>query len=264
MRNGYKAAFGALAAVFAASAVHADPVVDGVLSAGEYGAPTATVAYDANAPQGNFQSPGPTANVAYNIYQTSANGYYYALFQALPAQGGSIAGPFVNAYYDLDPAANNGSDVLFSINGAAGTGTAYYLSDESVSVPLPGLTSAVSQDGTIVEFSLPVSDFTGPIAGLPYDAGQGFPVAGAGSPAADITLRLSQSFTYSVAGGTTYGADRLGTVTLAAAPVPEPGSMSLLAGAMLLGAPRLRRFRAGREPALFAGADKPVLLPAGG
>ncbi len=234
-----------LAVLCAGSPVQASPVVDGVLSAGEYGAPTATVAYDANAPQGNFQSPGPTAQVAYNIYQTSADGYYYALFQALPGQGGSVVGSFVNAYYDLDPGSPNtvtaGADVLFSINGPAGTGTAYYLNDEAISVPLPGLTTAVSQDGTIVEFSLPVSDFTGPIAGLPYDPSQGYPVAGAGSPAADITLRLSQSFSYSVAGGSTYGTDRLGAVTLTALPVSEPASVLLLGGFALASIAIVRR-----------------------
>lgn len=35
-----------------------------------------------------------------------------------------------------------------------------------------------------------------------------------------MVLRLSQSFGYSVAGGRTYGADRLGEASIAAVPVP--------------------------------------------
>jgi len=42
-----------------------------------------------------------------------------------------------------------------------------------------------------------------------------------------VVLRLSQSFGYSVAGGGSYGDDRLGVVTLEASAVPGPVVVAL-------------------------------------
>jgi len=85
-----------------------------------------------------------------------------------------------------------------------------------------GLQFAVSGDGTGLEFRLPDTLFTGPIAGLNYYPGQDFTARGG-----DLILRLSQSFGYSVAGGATYGPDRLGVVQLAGA-VPEPSTWAMM------------------------------------
>ena len=197
--------------------------VDGVLGLGEYGAATAHVSYDPAAPNGNFQTPGTTNTVAYDIYQKSSNGYYYALFKADPSGGGSTAGAaFVNAYYDLDPAAGTGSDIIFSINGTNGVVTAISLTDFS-QVTVGNATVATSVDGNTIEYALPISDFQA-LSGLNYSGPQGFPIAGD-----KVVLRLSQTFGYAVAGGALgYGADRLGAVTLAAADLPEPAALTVL------------------------------------
>ena len=81
----------------------------------------------------------------------------------------------------------------------------------------------------VIEFAVPVSFLTSDPRGM------GFPQA-----ASAVQLRLSQSFGYSVAGGTSYGeAERLGVVA-----VPEPAGLGVVA----LGAAALagRRRRAGR------------------
>ena len=45
----------------------------------------------------------------------------------------------------------------------------------------------------------------------------------------DLVLRLSQSFGYSVAGGATYGVDRLGVIVARFAPsVPEPATWAMI------------------------------------
>lgn len=54
---------------------------------------------------------------------------------------------------------------------------------------LPGLQFVVSADGTGIEFRVPNSVFTAPLAGLTYASGQQF-----GSTGSTVTLRLSQSF----------------------------------------------------------------------
>ena len=79
----------------------------------------------------------------------------------------------------------------------------------------------------IIEWAMPWSFFTDDPLSM------GFPK----TTAADnkLTLRLSQTFGYSVAGGSSFGADRLGSVYYEAAAVPEPSSL-LLALTVLFGA----------------------------
>ena len=107
---------------------------------------------------------------------------------------------------------------------------------------LAGLNFAFSADGTGLEFSLANSLFTGAIPGVNYEFGAGQQFASVGSP---VTLRLSQSFGYSVAGGPTYGPNRLGAVTIggAATPaVPEPATWAMLIfGFGVIGAALRRR-----------------------
>jgi len=199
--------------------VVASPIVDGVLSPGEYGAVKSTVAYNPAAPIANFGAPtNENASVAYGIYLTADATNYYGLLQANPGSGGSASGlGFANLYFDLNPLAANGSDLGFEI-----TNQRAFIPGVPGYSATPGVNFALSGDGNTLEFSIPLSLLTAPIAGLSYASGQTFPSAG--DP---VVLRLSQSFGYSVAGGATYGDDRLGAV-LIPAQVPEPATLALL------------------------------------
>lgn len=226
-----------LAGVLMTSAAQAAPSgIDGILSPGEYGAISASVSYDPAAPDSNFGAPTNASKyVAYDIYLKASGGFYQGLLAAHPGQGGGKAGTFANLYLDLNPSAADGSDLGFEL----GVGTAdAFIPGTSGSVLTPEIFTVSSLDGDTFEFAIPYADLTGPIAGLNYYPGQTFP--GAGDP---VVLRLSQSFGYSVAGGPTYGINRLGSVTLTATAVPEPISAALLATG-LAGLGLLRRKRA--------------------
>lgn len=221
-------------------------VVDGNYDAA-YGAAKSTVTYLPGAPTGNFGTPTPfTDAVGYSIFLTSDANFVYGFLQANPAGGSSYSIPGANLYFDLNNAVSAGSDLGFEItNGRAFVPGAPGYSAGTAATPLAGLTYAVSADGNGIEFSIANSLFTGPIAGLNYSdpnnpfAGP-FPTIGS-----TVQLRLSQSFGYSVAGGSTYGRARLGEVVLGGAPtapVPEPASWAMMIGGFgLLGAAVRRR-----------------------
>ncbi len=220
-----KSAYAAAAFALSCSVAFAAPVtVDGVLSAGEYGT-AVQVGYDPAAADSNFGAPSNVSKyVAYDIYSKSAGGFVYGLVQARPDLGGTSIGAFANIYFDLDRATRPGSDLGFELGA---TSQRAFIPGGSGPVAVSNVTVAVNASGSIVEFAIPLSDFTSPIAGLTYDPALTLPSAGD-----TITFRLSQSFGYSVAGGPTYGVDRLGAVVLTAgettAAVPEPASMALL------------------------------------
>ena len=202
------------AASSVAAGASAAIVVDGNLDAA-YGAAKSVVGYDPNAPEGNFGSPTAFSNaIGFSIYLASDSNYVYGFFNS--GGPGTAAGTFANVYWDLDPQNNNGSDLGFE------------LSPGHADASIPGVSGSVNRNDVLTatngsgsfEFAIPVADFTSAIAGLTYAPGQVFPGAGD-----NITLRLSQSFGYSVAGGPSYGPDRLGTV---AAGVPEPGTWALM------------------------------------
>jgi hypothetical protein len=208
------------AALFAATPAAATIVVDGSVDAG-YGAATATVATDAAAPTGNFGTPGPTATAGYNIYLTDMDSNLYG---AIQQTGGDAVGAFANVYFDLNPTVGDGSDLGFEI-GSSGV-TAFIPGkngDPGFSTVLDpslfGFASVTSGGLTTVEFSLSNSLFTQAIAGLAYYDGQTF------EPTVD--LRLSQSLSYSVAGGDTYGPARLGAIAVGSA-VPEPATWAMM------------------------------------
>jgi hypothetical protein len=185
-------------------------VVDGAYDP-EYGL-AKSVGYDTSAPNGNFGSPTPYNNVVgYSIYLKEQGGSVYGLLRANAAHDPTFN--FANLYFDLDPSNGNGSDLGFEITNdrafIPGAGGPYA---ENL-----GLTFAFSADGNGIEFRIPDAFFTGPILGLTYNPGQQFP-----APGDKVVLRLSQSFGYSVAGGPTYGDDRLGVVNLEASAVPGP------------------------------------------
>lgn len=201
-----------------ATAVSAGITVDGTRDAA-YGAAKSVVAEDPNAPTSNFGNPSNSATVGYSVYLTSdANNVYGFLETSNPN-----ALPFANLYFDLDPAAKNGSDLGFELgNGGA---TAFIpgkngMAGFSTSVPSADYQFVAGSSG--IEFSLANSLFSQPIPGLAYYTGQTFPANGE-----SVVLRLSQSFGYSVAGGQSYGADRLGSVMIASG-VPEAATWALM------------------------------------
>ena len=216
----------AAAAAFAIAAPAAAQItVDGTRDAA-FGSATSSVLYNPAAPNSNFQAPTPFSDsVGYDIYLTSDANNVYGFLQARPDLGGAVPFTAANLYFDLQPSANTGSDLGFEITnsraflpGSPNAGIGGYST-----TPLPGLSFAISGDGTGLEFSLANNLFTGPVSGL---GGYG-EYASLGS---EVVLRLSQSFGYSVAGGPTFGPQRLGAVIIggAQAPVPEPATWAML------------------------------------
>jgi opacity protein-like surface antigen len=223
------------AAVFAVPA-QAAIVVDGSYDAG-YGAARSTVTYDPNAPLGNFGTGGTTNhNAGYEIYLTSTGGTLFGFFNADRDTNGLS---FANLYFDLDYATRSGSDLGFEITnkrafrpGVAGFGAT------------PDINFAISADGRGFEFSIPETYFTGPIAGIAYHPNLVFPATDG-----SVRLNLSQSFGYSVAGHTAYGANRLGVVELSGA-VPEPSTWAMMIGGFGLVGGALRSMRRRRPLAV--------------
>lgn len=211
------------------STAMAAPVLDG----SGFGAPSAIVVYDPAAPTSNFGAPGPTTSGAsYNIYSRGDATYAYFLVQQTGS--GASAGPFANFYFGTGATATSGSDVGFEVANSdvfsPGSGNA------PISTTGTGIAFSVLNGGNGIEFAVPFTYFeTDPQA-------IGFSKTTAANPG--IVLRLSQSFGYSVAGGAFYGPNRLGLVVdpiSAAAPVPEPASIALMAAGLIGLASRRKR-----------------------
>ena len=218
----------AAAAAFAiASPAMAQIAVDGTRDAA-YGTPKSTVIYNPAGASYNFSSSNGNFSEAtgYDIYLTSDANFVYGFLQTtLP--GGVGAGSFANLYFDLDRQNGNGADLGFEITNRR----AFAFGDPFPTYANLGtslLNYSLSSDGTGLEFSLANSLFTGPIAGLNYEFGPNQQFATNGGP---VTLRLSQAFNYTVAGGSVFGDNRLGTVTVggnATGAVPEPAAWAMM------------------------------------
>lgn len=202
-----------LSAATAASA-QVTPKLDGT----GFGAPSATVLYDPAAPTSNFGTPGPTTSgAAYNVYTKSDATYAYVLL-AQNGLGGSSAGAFANLYFGTGATAFSGSDLGFEVTNSD---VFFPSTGASQSTAGTGISFASLNGGSSIEFAVPFSY----LESDPQNVG--FSVLTAANP--DLVLRLSQSFGYSVAGGATYGPNRLGVV---AAPfgssVPETTTWSMM------------------------------------
>lgn len=230
---------GAAALAFSASAASAAITVDGVLDAG-YGAPTAFVGYNPQAPNSNFQTPTNEADsTSYNIYGKVDGNALYGFWQANP-NGTDPNAPFaaVNLYIDTDPDTSSGSDIGFEITNDRAFRPGVFTggpNNDGYSAPL-GLSFFAS--GNVVEFAIPLSLLQQGIASLPnFGANKFVPNGGR------FRFQLSQAFGYSVAGGASfYGNNRLGSFN---APVPEPTTWALMIGGFGLAGAAMRR-RSGR------------------
>jgi len=222
---------GLLLATSAATVAQAQAVnVDGSLDAA-YGAATAHVSYDPAAPNSNFQTPGATTDHAsYDIYMTTDANYWYGFFQA--DTDAPIIATFANLYFDVDPANGNGSDIGFELSPGHQD---FFIPGPGANVDVNDILTASGDNGRSFEVAIPLHYFITKIAGEPYYADTQF---GGG----EATLRLSQTFGYSVAGGASYGFDRLGLFQTPTLGVPEAATwMSMVLGFGLLGAALRRR-----------------------
>lgn len=216
--------------------------VDGTKGSEWNGITPTTVLYDASAGSGNFGSPSNKDNtVAYDIYVRADSHYVYGLLISKPAGAGHDAYDpalgFTNLYFDTDPFVHSGSDVGFELqnNRTFVPGGSGYFNN------IPGLDlanhagSSYSNggDAAAVEFALPWTYFTSDPQGIGFSK-----ISSANN---FLRLNLSQSFGYSVAGGSSYyGRNRLGLLDYNAA-TPEPATVVLLASGALALLRRKRR-----------------------
>ncbi len=230
----------AAAAIFVVAPAAAQ-TVDGVRDA-SYGVAKSVVLLNPVLASPNFSSAnGPYGEAnAYSIYLATNATTVFGYLQATTDVRDS-AYNFANLYFDLDPANGNGSDLGFEITNRR----AFAFGDPFPTYANLGpslLNFAWSADGTGLEFSLDNSLFTGAVPGAIYEFGnnQQFDTIGG-----RLTLRIAQAFNYDVAGGSVYGDDRLGTVTLGAAgAVPEPATWAMMIGGFGLAGAAMRRRRA--------------------
>ena len=198
-------------AVPAATTFAAPVSVDGTIGAGWSGVPRASVTHNDNAPTNNFDAPSnTTAGAAYDVLVRDDGQFYYVGLD-VTGSAASSAGAFANIYVDTDPQNMNGSDLGFEIGSNGVRAFDFDANDNPQFFDASAYTTSSVNAGAI-EFAVSNSFFTDNPLSRNYLAAIG-----------NVTVRLSQSFGYSVAGGASYGTDRLGTASV----VPEPSSIAI-------------------------------------
>lgn len=198
--------------LFSGSAQAGPVSIDGIIGAEWAGATLKTVSYDSAASTGNFGTPGTTNHqTAYDIRTRGDGNFVYVGLSSASSTGGL---DFANLYFDTNP--STGSDVGFEVtnNRAFKPGVPGYY-NYTPGAGFSGIEWSLNTapTGSTLEFAVPVSFFTSDPLGI------GFPQA-----VDKVQLRLSQTFGYSVAGGSSFGSDRLGEVSVTAAVVPLPAA----------------------------------------
>jgi hypothetical protein len=220
-----------VAATLLAGSANAAPVsINGTLGAEWAGATVKSVLYNPAAPTSNFGAPTNEANVtAYDIYTRGDSNYFYV---GLTTTGNTYAGglDFANLYFSTTLTGSNVGFELTNQNAfVPGVPGNYPYTPGSNDIHYAVTPGTPSTPG-VIEFAAPWAVFTSNSLGLsPAPA----------VPTTAVQLRLSQAFGYSVAGGASYGSDRLGQVAV----VPEPATISLAAAGVVgaLAASRKRR-----------------------
>jgi hypothetical protein len=183
------------------------------------------VGYDASSPTGNFGSPSATNNsIGYTIsFGSDSSGIHGTFTTDFPLAGLSPTGPFANLYFGTGATYNLGSTLGIEVTNhrafkPGGTccfelnGTGFTYSD----------TAATGSTGEMISFFLPWTYLTTDPDGV------GFDKLTATDP--NVELRLSQTYSYSVAGGSAnFGPNRFGVVTDdALTATPEPAMWPVL------------------------------------
>lgn len=204
-----------------ASASAASVGVDGVIGSEWTGATEKTVTQDPSAATSNFASPITSNAIGYNVYSRSDADYAYFALQSTSATTHGI-NDFANLYFATGYPSD---DTTYFVVGIAGDGSFYGVNPAtSMTYSLAGTGVDVAKGGsTVIEIAIPFAA----LAAVPQ-----FNFSGS------IALFMSQSFGYSVAGGSGFGSDFLG-VDSVAAPLPAVAGM----GTSLLSLLALRRRR---------------------
>jgi hypothetical protein len=186
--------------------------VDGLLGSEWSGVTPVHVPVGPSACNTCFQNPKPETNgPEYDIYVRGDADYYYALVLAAGPSPGVFG---ANLYFDLNPSAADGSDFGMEV-----TNNRAFIPGVPGYTDLTGyLTFATNPNPAGIELSLPWSFFLTDPRGMQYPT----------LPDSKITMRISQTFSYAVVGGSTFGTDRLGSVTYNAEVVPEPATTGLM------------------------------------
>jgi hypothetical protein len=212
-------------AAMAAGSAFAQVGVDGVIGPEWSGAITHSVGFDPSAPTyGNFGAPvNVNHNVAYDTYMRFDGSFLYFAVAANPANGGAVNGfVWANIYLSTNPAV--GSNIGLEV-----TNNNFFVPGVPGGYNAAGITTWATNGTTgVVEVAIPLSFFTTDPLGM------GFSTADPNSGV--VQWRLSQSLGYTVAGGPSYGNDRLGLVTL-----PTPGAAAIAGLGGLCGLRRRRR-----------------------
>jgi len=202
-----------------AAAAYAAPVgIDGTIGGEWAGYTPVSVTYNSGAPMHNFGAPTSETNgVSYDIYTRGDSDYVYV---GLITTGDPVsyagANLFANLYFSTD--VSMGSNIGFEVNNqqAFVPGVPGYYPYTALADDIHFATTGPGVVPAVIEFAAPWEVFTENALGL----SNSLP-----APAEFVQLRLSQAFGYSVAGGTSYGDDRLGIIPV----VPEPSTLALVA-----------------------------------